>query len=198
MGRKSKKRELIDAASAALEFLPTLLDDFDRACGVDGDSPERRRVTEICDGIVNAIERAERRGEKTEGAGSVRVFKIPMRPHRDAGYYVYYSTNAILRVEGSGGGSGLGGFKVGGWDATTAARVEHGGLLVTGPRAYFVGLAGVIDTRGGTGAEHAQAQAEGRFFVVRYGDTLDLGFGRFVVRIDGQGYPTLTLIDGDA
>ena len=59
MARISAKRQLIEAASAALEYYPVLIDLFDQACGVTEDSPERDKVTRICGQLTTALGRID-------------------------------------------------------------------------------------------------------------------------------------------
>jgi hypothetical protein len=66
----------------------------------------------------------------------------------------------IRSIEGVGSTYGPGGFGIG-----VVGRGESGnkdGQKVPGPWGYAFGLAGVIDQRGGTGRDHADARAEGR------------------------------------
>jgi len=82
----------------------------------------------------------------------------------------------IGRVEGLSNSYGPGGYAVGTVGPMDSGRRKTGGPLEQGPWGYLVGLASVIDTRGGTGAEHARAREEGRWLdSIADGDVLVIG-----------------------
>lgn len=107
----------------------------------------------------------------------------------------FFRSPVILRVAGADRAYGPGGFAIGGWTAEAEARTYHGGPLVRGPHAYVFGLCGVIDTRGGTAREHAEARAEGRLIDVEAGDELVIAGETYRVRIDRRRIPHLDRID---
>lgn len=84
----------------------------------------------------------------------------------------HYTSDAIVIVEGADRSYGPGGWAVGGWTKEAEGRIVDGGPMVRGPHAYLYGRCGVIDTRGGTGAEHARAADQGRLHHVADGDVL--------------------------
>jgi hypothetical protein len=82
----------------------------------------------------------------------------------------------IRSIEGVDHSYGPGGWGVGTVGPLDSGRRESGGPIVAGPWGFTYGRASVIDTQGGTGAEHAAAKAEGRFIeTLRDGDVLIVG-----------------------
>lgn len=101
------------------------------------------------------------------------------------------SRGLIFRIANANRAGGPGGWGIGGWDETGSGRLVCGGPLVSGPVAYFYGLASVLDNRGGTRAIHESADESGRLFDVSAGDTVVINGIAFVVSLDSRGYPSL-------
>lgn len=106
----------------------------------------------------------------------------------------FFKSEAILVIAGADRSFGPGGFAVGGWSEQAEARIHHGGPKVRGPHAYVIGRPGVIDTHGGTAAEHAEARAERRFFEVGTGDELVIDGQLYRLQLDGRRYPRLARV----
>ena len=115
---------------------------------------------------------------------------IPTTPYRDPGHF---KSEATILIEGSSRAGGPGGWLVGGWDATGEGRVVMYGPMVKGPYAYITGRCSVMDNRGGTGAEHMRAEAQGLMFRAKDGDTMNLFGTTYTLSVDGRGYPHLTV-----
>ena len=103
-------------------------------------------------------------------------------------------TEIIFLVAGATRSGGPGGWGLCGWDERGVGRTVFQGPLVHGPHAELYGLCGVIDTRGGTSREHAEARAEGRLYRVEAGDVLVINGVEWVLSINPHYYPVLTRI----
>ncbi len=102
---------------------------------------------------------------------------------RDEGHFE--AKGIIFRVAGSNNVAGWG---FGGWDESGEGREVMHGPMVKGPIAYLFGLAGVICNNGGTGAIHAEAEADGRLLDVAAGDVISVNGIDFVVSVCPRGY----------
>lgn len=105
-----------------------------------------------------------------------------------------YESDHIFLVAGASRSGGPGGWGLCGWSEEGQGRLTHGGPMVAGPVASLFGLCGVIDTHGGTGREHAEAEAAGRLIRLQAGDVLVVNGTEYEVSVNPRGYPHLTKI----
>ena len=106
----------------------------------------------------------------------------------------HFKSDAILRIAGACSAGGPGGWSVGGWTEEGTGRLVFQGPLEQGPQGFVYGLAGVIDTRGGTAREHRDADAKGLLFDVEDGDELEMAGTVYKLTIDRRGYPHLAQV----
>lgn len=123
---------------------------------------------------------------------------IPLQPSPYEGDVDKWRSDAIIQIEGVPT-RWAARWSVGYVGPEGTARRVMGGPVLPGPYAYFYGLAGVIDNYGGSGAENARAEAEGRFFTVAPGDELDFNGATFRVELESgiadRGYPRLVRVN---
>ena len=106
----------------------------------------------------------------------------------------HFKSEATLIIEGASRDGGPGGWRPGGWNAEGEGRVVFQGPMVKGPVGYIFGLCLVLSDRGGTGAEHREAESKGLMFRVKAGDILVLDGMSFTLSLDSQRYPHLTAL----
>lgn len=104
----------------------------------------------------------------------------------------HFTSPAIIMIEGTTRGGGAG-HTVGGWDATTAARIVNGGEKVQGPHAYTFRNSSVIasDRRATTGGIHDAAREKGLLFETKVGDTLIIDGVPYTITLDYYGHAGL-------
>lgn len=114
---------------------------------------------------------------------------------RDSDQPGHWKTDATLLIAGASREGGPGGWSICGWSSHAEGRLVFQGPMVRGPVACAFGLAGVIDTRGGTAREHGDANAAGQLYRVESGDHLVLDGITYELSLGSQRYPELTQVE---
>jgi hypothetical protein len=123
----------------------------------------------------------------------MRTFDL--RPFRRDKSYSMALEGVRLVIAGTENGST--GYGVGYVPTGSKGRQVHAGPEVPGPWGYTFGLATVVSIWGGTGADKAREEAEGRLVNAVAGDRLILDDDLTVeVSVDRRRYPHLTPVEG--